>query len=476
MIENSLYFYVIIKIIEEEKQMIHKFRQNGVNIVIDVNSGAIHVVDDIVYDLADSWKEVPKNALQLKFPQYDMEQIEEAIEELSILEKEGMLYTEDDYAQVLPMLDKHDTVVKALCLHVAHDCNLKCQYCFAEEGEYHGKRELMSVEVGKKALDFLVEHSGSRKNLEVDFFGGEPLMNFDVVKEIVAYGRELEKEHQKLFRFTITTNGILLDEEKQQFINENMHNLVLSLDGRKEINDNMRPRAGGQGSYDVIVPKFQKAAESRKQTDYYIRGTFTKYNLDFCQDVLHMADLGFQQISVEPVVAEQNMPYAITEKELPQIYEEYEKLAKEVYERNKKGNGFHFFHFNIDLSGGPCVMKRLVGCGSGTEYLAVTPSGELYPCHQFVGMPEFRMGTVYEGVVNQEQRKAFSKCNVYAKEECKECWAKFYCSGGCAANAYQENGDILKPYEIGCKMQRKRIECAIMIKAKELLDDTDTLS
>ncbi len=449
--------------------MIHKFRQNGVNIVIDVNSGAIHVVDDVVYDLADNWKEIPKNALQLKFPQYDMEQIEEAVEELSILEKEGMLYTEDDYEQILPMLDKYDTVVKALCLHVAHDCNLKCQYCFAEEGEYHGKRELMSAEVGKKALDFLIEHSGSRKNLEVDFFGGEPLMNFDVVKEIVAYGRKLEKEHNKLFRFTITTNGILLDDQKQQFINENMHNLVLSLDGRKEINDRMRPRAGGQGSYDVIVPKFQKAAESRNQTNYYIRGTFTKYNLDFCKDVLHMADLGFQQISVEPVVADQSMPYAITEKELPQIYEEYEKLAKEVYERNQKGNGFHFFHFNIDLSGGPCVMKRLVGCGSGTEYLAVTPSGELYPCHQFVGIPEFKMGTVYEGIVNQEQRKTFSKCNVYAKEECKKCWAKFYCSGGCAANAYQENRDILKPYEIGCKMQRKRIECAIMIKAKELL-------
>lgn len=449
--------------------MIHKFRQNGVNIVIDVNSGAIHVVDDVVYDLADNWKEIPKNALQLKFPQYDMEQIEEAVEELSILEKEGMLYTEDDYEQVLPMLDKHDTVVKALCLHVAHDCNLKCQYCFAEEGEYHGKRELMSAEVGKKALDFLIEHSASRKNLEVDFFGGEPLMNFDVVKEIVAYGRELEKKYDKRFRFTITTNGILLDEQKQQFINENMHNLVLSLDGRKEVNDRMRPCAGGQGSYDIIVPKFQKAAESRNQTDYYIRGTFTKYNLDFCKDVLHMAELGFQQISVEPVVADQSMPYAITEKELPQIYEEYEKLAKEVCERNQKGNGFHFFHFNIDLSGGPCVMKRLVGCGSGTEYLAVTPSGELYPCHQFVGMSEFKMGTVYEGIVNQEQRKIFSKCNVYAKEECKKCWAKFYCSGGCAANAYQANGDILKPYEIGCKMQRKRIECAIMIKAKELL-------
>ena len=468
MIENSLSFLCDLG---GKQIMIHKFCQNGVNIVMDVNSGAIHVVDDVVYDLADIWKETPKNALQLKFPQYDMEQIEEAVQELGILEKEGMLYTEDDYEKVLPMIENHSTVVKALCLHVAHDCNLKCQYCFAEEGEYHGKRELMSVEVGKKALDFLVTNSGSRKNLEVDFFGGEPLMNFDVVKELVAYGREIEKQHNKQFRFTITTNGILLDDEKQQFINENMHNMVLSLDGRKEVNDKMRPRAGGQGSYDVIVPKFQKAAESRNQTDYYIRGTFTKYNIDFYEDVIHMADLGFKQISVEPVVADENMPYAITEKELPAIFAEYEKLANEIYKRRKQGNDFNFFHFNIDLSGGPCVMKRLAGCGSGTEYLAVTPTGDLYPCHQFVGIPEFKMGTVYEGVTNTEQRAVFSKCNVYAKQQCRDCWAKFYCSGGCAANAYQQNGDILKPYDIGCKMQQKRIECAIMIKAKELLEE-----
>lgn len=296
-------------------------------------------------------------------------------------------------------------------------------------------------------------------------------MNFDVVKELVVYGREIEKQHNKQFRFTITTNGILLDDEKQQFINENMHNMVLSLDGRKEVNDKMRPRAGGQGSYDVIVPKFQKAAESRNQTDYYIRGTFTKYNIDFYEDVIHMADLGFKQISVEPVVANENMPYAITEKELPAIFAEYEKLANEIYKRRKQENDFNFFHFNIDLSGGPCVMKRLAGCGSGTEYLAVTPTGDLYPCHQFVGIPEFKMGTVYEGVTNTEQRAVFSKCNVYAKQQCRDCWAKFYCSGGCAANAYQQNGDILKPYDIGCKMQQKRIECAIMIKAKELLEE-----
>ncbi len=451
--------------------MIHKFSQNDVNILLDVNSGAIHVVDDVVYDLADQWKQAPKNALQLKFPQYSMEEIDEAIEELQMLEKEGMLYTEDDYQEVLPLMDKRNTVVKALCLHVAHDCNLKCQYCFAEEGEYHGKRELMSLEVGKKALDFLIKNSGSRRNLEVDFFGGEPLMNFEVIKELVAYGRELEKQYDKKFRFTITTNGILLDEQKQDFINKHMHNLVLSLDGRKEINDKMRPRVGGQGSYDVIVPKFQNVAQSRNQTDYYIRGTFTKYNLDFSKDVIHIADLGFKQISVEPVVAEKEMPYAITEQDLPQIFLEYEKLAKELYERKKAGNDFNFFHFNIDLTGGPCVMKRLAGCGSGTEYLAVTPSGELYPCHQFVGLPEFKMGTVEEGVTNTVQRDIFSKCNVYAKEDCKNCWAKFYCSGGCAANAYEQNGDILKPYEIGCAMQKKRIECAIIIKAKELIEE-----
>lgn len=452
--------------------MIHQYQNNGYYIVLDVNSGSVHAVDKIVYDVIPLFEQYKKEEIveQLK-EQYQAEQIVEAYEEILELKKQGQLFTEDIYKDYIMDFKKRKTVVKALCLHIAHDCNLACKYCFAEEGEYHGKRELMSAEVGKKALDFLIENSGSRRNLEIDFFGGEPLMNFEVVKEIVKYGREIEEKYNKKFRFTITTNGVLLDEQKQEFINENMYNLVLSLDGRKEVNDRMRPRAGGQGSYDVIVPKFQKIAESRNQTDYYIRGTFTKYNIDFCKDVIHMADLGFQQISVEPVVAEENMPYAITEKELPMIYEEYEKLAKELYERRKNGNAFNFFHFNIDLSGGPCVMKRLVGCGSGTEYLAVTPTGELYPCHQFVGMPEFKMGTVYEGVTNTQQREVFSKCNVYAKEDCKKCWAKFYCSGGCAANAYQQNGDILKPYEIGCKMQRKRIECAIMIKAKELLDE-----
>lgn len=446
---------------------------NGCNIILDVNSGAVHVVDDIVYDLAGLYQD--KTELELKeifCEKYSLESIDEALEEIRKLEKEGMLFSEDIYEDLAPMADKRNPVVKALCLHVAHDCNLRCAYCFAEGGEYHGHRALMSEEVGKAALDFLLKNSGSRKNLEVDFFGGEPLMNFDVVKKLVQYGREQEKLYGKTFRFTITTNGVLLDEEKQQFINEHMHNMVLSLDGRKEVNDRMRPKAGGQGSYDAIVPKFIHAAESRNQTDYYVRGTYTRYNLDFYEDVIHLADLGFQQISVEPVVADASEPYALREEDLPVLYEQYEKLAKELYRRKKEGKDFNFFHFNIDLTGGPCVYKRLAGCGSGTEYLAVSPEGDLYPCHQFVGMDEFKMGTVTEGVTNTEKREEFLKCNVYAKEACKNCWCKFFCSGGCAANAYQFSGSLLTPYEIGCDLQRKRVECAIMIKAKEFLENS----
>lgn len=451
--------------------MIHQFQQDGVNIVIDVNSGAVHVVDEIVYDLIKDYKACSQEELFNRYPQYTRQMQQEALEEIRALEETGMLFTEDDYEQVLPMMDKRQPVVKALCLHVAHDCNLKCKYCFAEEGEYHGKRELMSSEVGKAALDFLVAHSGSRRNLEVDFFGGEPLMNFDVVKEVVAYGRSLEQAHNKRFRFTITTNGVLLDDEKQAYINEQMHNLVLSLDGRKHINDAMRPRAGGQGSYDLIVPKFQKIAESRNQRNYYLRGTFTRHNLDFAQDVLHMADLGFKQISVEPVVAAPDTDYSIREEDLPVIFAEYERLASAIYERRKEGDAFHFFHFSIDLSGGPCVMKRLAGCGAGTEYLAVTPDGTLYPCHQFVGMEGFEMGSVRTGVTNFERQEEFSKCNLYAKDACRNCWAKFYCSGGCAANAYQYGGGLLSPYAIGCEMQKKRVECAITIMAKEAAEE-----
>lgn len=448
--------------------MIHKYSMNGLFIVLDVNSGAVHVVDEIVYDILDFYKEMPLDEIILKLKdKYSDEAVKEAYGEIKELEKERLLYTEDIYKDIIPLIEKRDPVVKALCLHIAHDCNLKCKYCFAEEGEYHGKRELMSLEVGKKAIDFLIKASGSRKNLEVDFFGGEPLMNFEVVKGIVEYARSIEKENNKNFRFTITTNGILLNDSIMGYINKNMHNVVLSIDGRKEVNDRMRPRAGGQGSYDNIVPKFRKLAESRNQTDYYVRGTFTRHNLDFGKDVLHLADLGFKQISVEPVVADPSEDYAIKEEDLPVIFKEYENLAKDIIERRKKGEWFNFFHFMIDLTGGPCVTKRLVGCGSGTEYLAVTPGGDLYPCHQFVGQEQFKMGTVDTGVVKKDIRKDFEQCNVYNKPVCQNCWAKFYCSGGCVANSYNSHGDLITPYEIGCEMQKKRIECAIMIKAVE---------
>ncbi|MDO5388217.1 MAG: thioether cross-link-forming SCIFF peptide maturase [Clostridia bacterium] len=448
--------------------MIHKYTMNGLFIVLDVNSGAVHIVDEIVYDVLDYYKELSLDNIILKLKdKYAEDKIKEAYDEIKELENEKMLYTEDVYKEVIPLIEKRDPVVKALCLHIAHDCNLKCKYCFAEEGEYHGKRELMSSEVGKKAIDFLIKASGKRKNLEIDFFGGEPLMNFGVVKDIVEYARSVEKENNKNFRFTITTNGILLNDSIMEYINENMHNVVLSIDGRKAVHDRMRPRAGGQGSYDNIVPKFQKLAESRNQTDYYVRGTFTRHNLDFGKDVLHLADLGFKQISVEPVVADPNEDYAIREEDLPVIFEEYEKLAKDIIKRRKDGQWFNFFHFMIDLTGGPCVTKRLVGCGSGTEYLAVAPTGDLYPCHQFVGREQFKMGNVDTGVVKNEIRKEFEQCNVYNKPVCQNCWAKFYCSGGCVANSYNSHGDLITPYEIGCEMQKKRIECAVMIKAVE---------
>jgi uncharacterized protein len=438
------------------------------NIVLDVNSGAVHIVDDVVYDVLDVYKAMPVDeAVKALAEKYSEEQVREAYADIDELVEAKALYSKDIYEEAIPKIERRNPVVKALCLHIAHDCNLKCKYCFAEEGEYHGKRELMSLEVGKKAIDFLVKSSGARKNLEVDFFGGEPLMNFDVVKGIVEYARSIEEEAGKNFRFTLTTNGILLNDDIMDYVNKNMHNVVLSIDGRKEINDMMRPRAGGQGSYDTIVPKFQKLAESRNQTDYYVRGTFTRNNLDFGADVLHLADLGFKQISVEPVVADPAEDYAIREEDLPVIFKEYEKLATDILERRKNGQWFNFFHFMIDLSGGPCLIKRLVGCGSGTEYLAVTPTGDLYPCHQFVGMEEFKLGTVDEGVTNTCKRCEFENCNIYNKPECGKCWAKFYCSGGCAANAYNAHGDLITPYEIGCEMQKKRIECAIMIKAVE---------
>ena len=468
--------------------MIHQYKNSGLNIVMDIESGSVHVVDDIVYDIVhaldamDSVSDFRKVSdgevkasdfselegyLKFMLSKYNDEDIEEAYNEVKELIEEERLFTDDIYKDFVMDFKKRTTVVKALCLHIAHDCNLACKYCFADEGEYHGKRELMSYEVGKKALDFLVANSGSRTNLEVDFFGGEPLMNFEVVKQLVKYGRSLEEPNNKKFRFTLTTNGVLLDDDILEFANKEMSNLVLSLDGRKEVHDLMRPRRGGQGSYDTVVPKFIKAAESRNQMNYYVRGTYTRNNLDFAKDVIHMADLGFEQISVEPVVADKSESYAIREEDIDTLIKQYDELTAEMIKRKKEGKPFNFFHFMIDLSGGPCVAKRLSGCGSGTEYLAVSPSGELYPCHQFMGMKDFLLGNVDEGVIRTDIRDEFKLCNVYAKEKCKNCFAKFYCSGGCAANSYNFSGSINGTYEIGCELQKKRIECAIALKALE---------
>ena len=446
--------------------MVHQYKNNGYNIVLDVNSGSVHVVDEMVYDMIALYKENTLDEMIAKLSdRYPVEDLKEAYGEINELVEAECLFTEDIYKDYIFDFKRRPTVVKALCLHIAHDCNLACKYCFAEEGEYHGRRALMSFEVGKKALDFLIANSGSRRNLEVDFFGGEPLMNFDVVKQLVAYGREQEKLHDKNFRFTLTTNGVLLNQDIIDFANKEMGNVVLSCDGRKEVNDFMRPFRGGQGSYDRIMPKFKQVAESRDQNNYYIRGTFTHFNTDFAADVLSLADEGFKQISVEPVVAPDTEDYAIKESDLPKIMEEYDKLALEMLKREKEGKGFNFFHFMIDLSGGPCVAKRLSGCGSGTEYLAVTPWGDFYPCHQFVGQEEFLMGNVDDGIVRKDLQDEFKCCNVYAREKCNECFAKFYCSGGCAANAYNFTGKITDTYDIGCEMMRKRVECAIMLKA-----------
>lgn len=454
--------------------MVHQFKNNGYNILLDVSSGAIHVVDDVVYDVVMLWESLNQEEIFDKLKgRYDGEELSEAIEEVAALVKEGELFTKDQYEGYVSDFKKRPTVVKALCLHIAHDCNLACKYCFAEEGEYHGRRALMSFEVGKAALDFLIANSDSRRNLEVDFFGGEPTLNFQVVKDLVAYGREQEKLHNKNFRFTLTTNGVLLSDEIMEFANKEMANVVLSIDGRKEVNDNMRPFRGGQGSYDVIVPKFLKFAESRNQENYYVRGTFTHHNLDFSKDVLHLADLGFKQISVEPVVAKETESYAIKEEDLPRLLEEYDILAAEMAKRKKEGNPFTFFHFMIDLEGGPCVAKRLSGCGSGTEYLAVTPWGDFYPCHQFVGNEDFCMGNVKTGITRTDIRDSFKSCNVYAKEKCRECFARFYCSGGCAANSYNFHGDIHNAYSIGCELEKKRVECAIMLKAAEAFSDSE---
>lgn len=448
--------------------LIHRYQSKDLRIVLDINSGSIHLMDEVAYELLPFMEEglsVEETVSRLA-GSYSEDQIRSAWSECRDLADSRMLFTKDIYEPAIDAYTQNrQPVVKALCLHIAHDCNLACRYCFASEGEYHGERALMSFETGKKALDFLVANSGARKNLEVDFFGGEPLMNWKVVKELVGYGRSLQESHGKNFRFTLTTNGTLLNDEIMDFCNREMGNVVLSIDGRQEVHDRMRPFRGGQGSYERILPKFLRFAELRNQERYYVRGTFTHYNLDFSKDVLHLADLGFKQISMEPVVAPETEDYAIRREDLPRILEEYDKLADEMIRREKEGRGFTFFHFMIDLTGGPCVYKRLSGCGSGTEYLAVTPAGELYPCHQFAGEEDFLMGNVEEGIQRPDLVEKFGSLNVYTRPSCQDCFARFYCSGGCAANAFHFTGDLKGNYEIGCQLQRKRIECAIRIKA-----------
>ena len=452
--------------------MIHAYKMNGYNIVLDVYSGSVHTVDDLAYDVitgcdASRDKEELIASLLEKYkdmPEVNRQEIEDCLSDVEELTAAGKLFAEDVYADKAFDLKKRSTVVKALCLHVAHTCNLNCEYCFASQGKYHGERAIMSFEVGKQALDFLIAHSGSRVNLEVDFFGGEPLMNWDVVKQLVAYGRSREAECNKKFRFTLTTNGMLLNDEVIDFANREMHNVVLSLDGRKEVHDRLRRTAGGQGSYDVIVPKFQEFVKKRGQKGYYVRGTFTHNNTDFTNDIFHMADLGFTELSMEPVVCAPDDPYALTKEDLPVLFDQYELLAKEMLKRDSEGRGFTFYHYMIDLKGGPCIYKRISGCGSGTEYMAVTPWGDLYPCHQFVGDEKYLLGNVWDGVTNTELRDEFKLCNAYARPDCKDCWARLYCSGGCAANAYHATGSIKGVYEYGCELFRKRMECAIMMQ------------
>lgn len=445
--------------------MIHKYKINDTNILIDVNSGSVHIIDPLSEKIVDDFLHKSKdeilNSLKNK---YDNNEILETYEDVKTLYEQGKLFSKE----ILVEPKERNPVVKALCLHVTHDCNLKCKYCFATEGTYQSnERSLMSYEVGKKALDFLIKKSGNRKNLEVDFFGGEPLMNFEVVKKLVDYGREQEKIYDKNFRFTITTNGVLLDESNIDYINKNMQNVVLSLDGRKKVNDNMRKNFSTKSTYDVIVPKFIELANKRNQSNYYVRGTFTRHNLDFSEDVMHLAELGFEQISVEPVVLEQSNDMAIKKEDLQTIFKEYENLAEKIIEYKNQNKYFNFFHYMIDLSAGPCVYKRVSGCGAGTEYLAITPTGDIYPCHQFVGQDEFKLGSLDDDVLNTSLIDKFDSCNITTKEDCKNCWAKYYCSGGCSSNAYNFNKDIYKPYEIGCEMQKKRIECAIYVLAKQ---------
>ena len=444
--------------------MIHKYNYKDQSIVLDINSGAVHVVNEIVSDILDYYKEKPSEEIvELLADKYQEDDILEAMEDIKYLEDNEMLYT-DDSQVTMDMLEGRGAIIKAMCLHVAHDCNMTCKYCFGDKGAFDGVRSLLSLETGKKAIDFLLEHSGTRRNLEIDFFGGEPLMNFEVVKELVAYGREAEKAYGKNIRFTITTNGLLLDDAKAEYINENMDNVILSIDGRPSVNDNMRRTVNDKGTYDIITNNYLKFVEKRKGT-YYVRGTFTRENLDFSEDVKHLVDKGFKNVSVEPVVTDLSLSYALQDEDLETIFKEYDKLTDLYLKYAQEGKRFEFFHFNIDLNQGPCVVKRVSGCGAGTEYVAVSPEGDIYPCHQFVGNQDFKLGNLADDHFENKFYDEFNKAHIYNKEKCRNCWAKFYCSGGCHANAYHMNHDMRKPYELGCELEKKRIECAIAIKA-----------
>ena len=457
--------------------MVHCYKNNGYNIVLDSNSGSVHAVDEVAFEVIDKYESRSKEEIILelcdKYPEITADDIEEIFKDIDELKKEGKLFSEDKFKDLQIDIKARPTQLKALCLHIAHDCNMCCKYCFAGEGEYSGDRSLMSFEVGKRALDFLIEQSGSRKNLEVDFFGGEPLLNFDVVKQLVAYARSIEKEKGKNFRFTLTTNGVLLNDEVMEWANKECYNVVLSLDGRKETNDRMRRTRNDKGTYDLILPKFQKMAKERNQQGYYIRGTYTHYNTDFANDILHLADLGFEQLAMEPVVTDPKMDYALQESDIPKLKDQYDLLAKEMCKRNREGKGFTFFHYMIDLEGGPCIYKRISGCGVGTDYMAVTPWGDLYPCHQFVGDEKFLLGNVFDGVKNTDIVNEFKLCNVYSREACQDCFAKLYCSGGCSANAYHTTGKITGTCDMSCELHRKRVENAIMIKIDELFANSE---
>lgn len=459
--------------------MIHQYKLNGYNIVLDVCSGSVHVVDEVAYDIIamfeDNDRETVIKAIWEKYSESQNiteKDIEECYEQIVSLKDSGKLFAPDSFESMAGHIkQKTAGVVKALCLHIAHTCNLNCSYCFASQGKYHGERAVMSFEVGKRALDYLIENSGTRRNLEVDFFGGEPLMNFDVVKQLVAYARSIEKEKGKNFRFTLTTNGVLVDDDVIEFANKECHNVVLSLDGRKEIHDRYRVDYAGNGSWEKIVPKFQKFVEARGGKNYYMRGTFTHANPDFLKDIQQMLDLGFNELSMEPVVCAPGDPSELTEEDLPIVLDQYEKLAELMLKKDKEGKPFTFYHYMIDLTGGPCIYKRISGCGSGTEYMAVTPWGDLYPCHQFVGDEKFLLGNIWDGVINKEIQSEFASCNVYAHPECRDCWARLYCSGGCAANAYHSTGSVTGVYEYGCKLFRKRMECAIMVAVARALGE-----